>query len=62
MIIRPAEVHENSDKARLGVGLACEALDLKCDMRLQTMWVVTGIDGNDVKTFIEMARECAETG
>ena len=59
MIIRPANIHVDSDKARLGVGLACEALDIQCDLRLQSMWLVK-IDGNELQPFLELARECAE--
>jgi hypothetical protein len=30
-------------------------------LELQTMWVVQ-VDGNDLATFLEIARECAEKG
>jgi hypothetical protein len=58
MIIRPGDVHENFDRAKLGVGLAAEALGIKCNLQLMTMWKVD-VDGNDAKTFIEFAREFA---
>ena len=59
MIISPGEVHQDSDKARLGVGLACEALGIQCNLKLQSMWQVQ-IDGNERAAFLELARECAE--
>jgi len=61
MIIRPSEVHENHDKARLGVGLAAEALGVECDLRLMTQWLVKA-DAKDRGAFLELARECAESG
>ena len=59
MIISPGEVHQDSDKGRLGVGLACEALDIQCDLRLNSMWLVK-VDGNEIQPFLQLARECAE--
>jgi hypothetical protein len=61
MIIHPSDVHSDTDKARLGVGLAAEALGIVCNLRLQTQWLVK-IDGNELETFLELARECAEKG
>lgn len=61
MIVRPTDVHENSDRARLGVGLAAEALGIRCDLRLMTQWLVK-IDPKDGKAFLELARECAKEG
>lgn len=61
MIVRPGEIHENHDRARLGVGLAAEALGVQCDLRLMTQWLVK-IDPKDGKAFLELARECAEKG
>ena len=58
MIVRPFEIHENHDKARLGVGLAAEALGVECDLRLTTQWLVK-IEAKDGKAFIELAKECA---
>ena len=61
MIVRPSEVHDDPSRARLGVGLAAEALGVECDMRLQTQWRVQ-IDEMDRGAFLEIARECAEDG
>lgn len=61
MIIRASEVHVDADRARLGVGLAAEALGVECDLRLSTQWIVK-IDGNEREVFLELARECAEKG
>jgi len=61
MIVQPGEVHENHDRARLGVGLAAEALGIKCDLRLMSMWRVE-IDGNEREAFLELAREEARKG
>jgi len=60
MIIRSTEIHEDFDKARLGAGLAAEALGIMCNLTLQTMWRVD-IDGNEREAFLELARECALT-
>ena len=59
MIIKPADVHDDIGKARLGVGLACEALDIQCDLHLNSMWLVK-VDGNEIQPFLQLARECAE--
>jgi hypothetical protein len=59
MIIRPGEVHEDCGRARLGVGLAAEALGIRCNLTLQSMWTVD-VDGNEREAFLELARECAE--
>ena len=45
-------------RARLGVGLAAEAMGIKCDLRLQSMWRAE-VDGNEREAFLELARECA---
>jgi hypothetical protein len=58
MIIKPGDVHDNPEKARLGVGLAAEAFGIECNLKLQTMWMVK-VDGNDLKSFLEFAREFA---
>jgi len=61
MVIRPADIHEDSDKARLGVGLACEALGVRCELKLASLWLVK-IHHEERETFIALAREAAETG
>jgi hypothetical protein len=61
MIIRPSDVHDDAAKARLGVGLACEALGVECDLRLSSQWMVK-IDGNERAAFIELAKEEANRG
>jgi len=58
VIIRPGDVHDDAAKARLGVGLAAEALGIECNLKLQSMWKVE-VDGNDAKTFLEFARDFA---
>ena len=61
MIIRPSEVHDNPERARLGVGLAAEALGIPCDCRLASAWFVK-INSNECDAFLERARECAQKG
>jgi hypothetical protein len=61
MIIRPSEVHDDLARARLGVGLAAEALGVECNLNLTSQWLVK-IDGNERAAFLELARECVERG
>jgi len=61
MFIRPTDVHEDAAKARLGVGLAAEALGIECNMKLSSQWLVK-IDGNELASFLELAREEANRG
>ena len=61
MIIRPSDVHEDAAHARLGVGLAAEALGVACDLRLSSQWLVK-IDGNERSAFLELAKEEAKRG
>lgn len=56
MILHPTDIHDDSDKARLGVVSAARALGINCDCRLATMWRVD-INGNEREIFIELARE-----
>jgi len=58
MIIHPTDVHSDPDKARLGVGLAAEALGVECSFKLTSMWLIK-IDPRDLKAFLEIAREAA---
>jgi hypothetical protein len=61
MIIRPTDICDDSARARLGVGLAAEAQGVECDLRLTVLWRVN-VGDRDRKAFIDLARECAETG
>ena len=61
MIVRPWDVHADPERARLGVGLAAEALGVECDLRLSSQWLVN-IDGNERTAFLELAKEEAERG
>ena len=56
VIIYSTDVHHNVDRARLGVMAAAEALDVKCDLRLSSAWVIF-IGHKDRATFLEFARE-----
>jgi hypothetical protein len=58
MIIRPSDVHPDPEKARLGTMLAARELDIVADLRLTSMWRVE-IDGNELITFLELAKELA---
>ncbi len=50
MIIRAQDVCEDFGKAKLGVGLAAQALGLECNLTLMTMWVVKELDPGDLKS------------
>lgn len=39
-MMRPSEIHDDPGRARLGVGLAAEALGVECDLWLTTQWLV----------------------
>jgi len=58
MIIRPSEVHENWDKALMGVLQTAKDLGIECNCKLHSQWLVK-IDGNERETFLELAREAA---
>ena len=60
MIIKAQDVCEDFGKAKLGVGLAAQALGLECNLTLMTMWVVKELDPGDLKSFLEFAREFAD--
>ncbi len=57
--IYPTDVHRDIGKARLGVAAAAEALCVDVDCRLSSMWIIH-IDGRDLSTFLEFAREEAK--
>ena len=59
MIIKPADVHDDIGKARLGVGLACEALDIQCNLRRTRCGTCRSTATNSYPS-LELARECAE--
>jgi len=58
MIIRPTEVHENWDKALMGVLQTAKDLGIECNCKLSSQWLVK-IDGNERETFLALAREAA---
>lgn len=58
MIIRPSDVHENWDRALLGVLQIAKDLGVECQCKLKSQWIVK-IDGNERETFLELAREAA---
>jgi len=57
--IYPTDVHQDDGKARLGVAAAAEALGVKVDCRLSSMWAIH-IEPEDRATFLEFAREEAK--
>lgn len=59
MVIRPSDIHVDSDKAKLAAVTVARALCVECDCRLSSMWRID-IDGNERETFLELAREEAE--
>ena len=54
--IYPSDVHRDTDKAKLGVVAAAEALGVKCDVRLSSAWFIF-IEREDRTAFLEFARE-----
>jgi len=56
MIVKPGDVHGDAVKAKLGVMLTAEALGVKCNCTLASIWRVE-IDGNERETFLKLARE-----
>lgn len=54
--IYPSDVHRDIGKAKLGVMAAAEALDVKCDLLLSSVWFIF-IEREDRMTFLEFARE-----
>jgi len=56
IIIYPSDVHRDTGKAKLGVTAAAEALDVKCDLRLSSAWMIY-IERGDRAAFLELARE-----
>lgn len=60
MIIYPSDVHEDFGKAKMGVLATALALGVECNCNLMSQWLVK-IDGNELKSFLELAREEAES-
>lgn len=56
IIIYPSDVHRDTGKAKLGVAAAAEALEVKCDLRLSSAWLIF-IDQSDRAAFVTLARE-----
>jgi len=59
VIIYPTDVHRDTGKAKLGVAAAADALGVKCDLRLSSVWLIL-IDRDDRAAFVALAREEAE--
>jgi len=57
--IYPSDVHRDLGKAKLGVVIAAQALGVKYDIRLSSVWFIF-IEREDRMTFLEFAREEAE--
>ena len=58
IIIYPAEVHQDTGKAKLGVAAAAKELGVKCDCRLSSMLIIW-VAKSDKTTFLELAKEMA---
>jgi hypothetical protein len=58
MIIYPAEVHADLNRARFGVESAAKMLEINVDCDFSTQWVIF-IDTQDFQAFLELAREVA---
>ncbi len=56
MIIRPTDINDDPDRAKLGFVAAAQALEVEFNCALTTMWRVE-IDPKDQKAFLELARE-----
>jgi len=56
VIIYSTDVHWDAGKAKLGVAAAAEALDVECDLRLSSAWIIY-IEPDDRAAFLELARE-----
>ncbi|MHC4298006.1 MAG: hypothetical protein ACYS7Y_11945 [Planctomycetota bacterium] len=54
--IYPTDVHRDAGKAKLGVAAAAEALGVKIDCRLSSVWFVY-VPKEDRATFLEFAKE-----
>jgi hypothetical protein len=49
-------VHSDYDVARAGVIVASKLLEIECNCRLSSQWLVK-IDGNERASFLDLARE-----
>ena len=56
MIIRPTDIHEDTDKARLGFVQAAKELGVEFNCHLTTMWKID-LTPAEVAVFLELARE-----
>ena len=54
--IYPSDVHRDIGKAKLGVWAAADALGVKCNVRLSSVWFIF-IEREDRAAFLELARE-----
>lgn len=59
LIVRPPDVHEDFDTAKLSFGWTARQLGAPFRVTLATMWSVE-IPQCDQDAFLELARECAK--
>ena len=59
VLIYSTDVHRDAGKAKLGVTAAADALGVKCDLRLSSVWLIS-IDRDDRAAFVALAREEAD--
>ena len=58
MIIRSTDIHEDLGRAKIGFVQAASDLGVEFNCNLLFMWQVD-IDGNELKPFLELAKELA---
>lgn len=56
IIIYPAEIHQDTNKAKLAVATIAKELGVKCNCRLSSMLVVW-IDPSEKDAFLQLAKE-----
>ena len=61
MLIRPSDIHEDWDKARIGFLRAAVSLGLNFNASLMSMWKLE-IKDNELATFLELAKESCFPG